>query len=298
MPVLSIIGCRILEDELAHVLCSDCQLQRLILMDNPECSGLAAKLQRFHRPHLILGQEALDQQLAEARGKRPGSFLSRLLTGMGGSKENDYCESITVVVNILKMALHADSRMLRQAVCQNINLMSRFSDGILLFYGQCGKSLANLEEDLEDLPCHLFFLEDDSCQMVDDCIAAALGGNEQYGKTLESHPGIGIYFTPMWACNWREMDMEARRSGKSAGLGKMLKDLGYGKIARLDTGLSFTSSYETEERIEELAKDSRLEVVCLQGGTEVSDRCYALAKKRLLKARNNRILQPSASGIR
>ncbi len=44
MPVLSIIACGMLEDELAYVLSSDRELVQLILVENSEHFGLQRKL--------------------------------------------------------------------------------------------------------------------------------------------------------------------------------------------------------------------------------------------------------------
>jgi hypothetical protein len=44
MPVLSIISCGMLEDELTHVLSKDKELNHLILVDAAEIYGLARKL--------------------------------------------------------------------------------------------------------------------------------------------------------------------------------------------------------------------------------------------------------------
>ncbi len=40
MPVLSIIACDMLEDELAYVLSKDSELEQLILVEKMECFGL------------------------------------------------------------------------------------------------------------------------------------------------------------------------------------------------------------------------------------------------------------------
>ncbi len=44
MPVLSIIACDMLEDELAYVLSKDSELEQLILVEKMECFGLQRKL--------------------------------------------------------------------------------------------------------------------------------------------------------------------------------------------------------------------------------------------------------------
>lgn len=83
--------------------------------------------------------------------------------------------------------------------------MSRFSDRILIFYGTCGHSLSNLEKDFESLGCGLYFLKDENGETVEECISAALGGNDVYARTLVNADGEGtFYLTPMWASNWEE----------------------------------------------------------------------------------------------
>jgi len=157
-------------------------------------------------------------------------------------------EEIIIAVNVLKMALHIDNRILRTEVCKNIERMSQYSDGILLFYGLCGNALQDLEVP-QGRHCTLFFLTDDSGKRVDDCIAAALGGNSQYAEALSNHPEVGYYCTPMWVSSLDYTDREVRKYNiehhlKPKSFGDILVELGYSKIARLDTGLKFISDFE------------------------------------------------------
>ena len=78
MLVLGIIACKALEDELAHVLSDDHDLRHLILIDNPDCFDLSRKLRSRNRSHLLAA-----------------------------------CEEIIIVVNVLTIALHIDSKILR-----------------------------------------------------------------------------------------------------------------------------------------------------------------------------------------
>ena len=80
-----------------------------------------------------------------------------------------------VVVSLLRLGLHSDLELLRAAVYDEVRNLSAFSDSILIFYGRCGDSLAQVKEDLADLSCPLYFLNDDKGQTIDDCIAVALG---------------------------------------------------------------------------------------------------------------------------
>ena len=117
---------------------------------------------------------------------------------------------------------------------------------------------------------------------MDDCIAAALGGNKRYEETLSGFPGVGVFFTPMWAFNWRDIDKEVGKSSKSQSLGSMLNSLGYKKVAKLDTGLHYISDFEVESKIGEFATSYNLEIVGLLGSTEIADLCYQRAKEGVL----------------
>jgi hypothetical protein len=287
--VLGIIACGMLEDELAHVLCSDSGVRHLLLIDSPEILGLARKLRSRNRSHLIVSHEAVPDLLADIMKGRSSRFLFPFMNKIGltffGRVQQNRGQELTVVVSLLKKALHSDEKLLREEVYWSIKDHSTFSDGILIFFGLCGNALADLEEDFRHLPCPLYFLADSEGKRIDDCIAAAFGGNREYAEALSSFPGVGIFFTPMWAYHWREIDREVRRSSKSKDLGRMLTDLGYGKVARLDTGLKFISDFEIESKINDFARLYNLEIIRLHGGTKVVERCYWQAKGNLMAGR-------------
>jgi hypothetical protein len=83
----------------------------------------------------------------------------------------------------------------------------------------------------------------------------------------------------MWAFNWREIEKEANKSSKSQSLGSMLNSLSYQKVAMLDTGLHYTEDFGVESKVGEFASLYNLKIVCLQGSTEIVDRCYQQAKE-------------------
>jgi hypothetical protein len=287
VPVLSIIACRILEDELTRVLSLDHTLRHLFLVDNLDGMGLSRKLRAQNRAHLLVAMEEIPDRLKDIQkgnfnfGKIIKLLLNRFHFDLGRESGNAGEQELVVVVNVLKMALHSDGKLLKDEVYKNIRDMSRFSNGILLFYGLCGNSLGNIGIDLRELGCPIYFLTDKDDKQVDDCIAVALGGNKQYEETLSGFPGVGIFFTPMWAFNWREIDKEVSKSSKSQNLGSMLNSLGYQRVARLDTGLHYISDFEVESKISEFASSYSLEIVGLQGNTEIADRCYRQAKDEI-----------------
>ncbi len=164
MPVLGIIACRALEDELAHVLSEDREVRHLILIDNPECFGLSGKLRSKNRPHLLTALEDIPEMLSGIRKTGPRMLKPLLerfrlcsLLGKGGEAD----EETIIVVNVLKFALHIDNKLLRDEVSKNVDIMSQFSDSILLFYGRCGNALQDIEPP-QGRHCPLSFLTDDS----------------------------------------------------------------------------------------------------------------------------------------
>ena len=273
MPVLSIVACRMLEDELVHLLSADGEVRELLLVDGRECLSLSAKLRAQNRPHLLLGLNKIAPHLQE-RQSRPSGILSR--------SSHRKAAELTVVVSPLRLGLHSDLDLLKSAVYDNIRRLAAFSDGILIFYGKCGNALADLEHDLSDLACPLYFLTDERGERIDDCIALALGGNKNYDRTLAEHQDVALFMTPMWACNWKAMGEEAA-SGKRLDLGAMLKGTGMKKVARIDTGLCFEQGFI--ETVDGFAREFGLQRIELPGGTAVARGCYERAKSRLLTAR-------------
>jgi len=286
LPVLGIIACRALEDELAHVLSDDHELRHLILIDNLDCFNLSRKLRSKNRSHLLEAWGDIPEMLNGISRTGPGILKplldrSRRLCSLLG-KTGNAGEDVIIVVNVLKIALHIDNKVLRAEVSKNIEFMSQFSDSILLFYGRCGNAL----KDIETPPgkhCPLFFLTDGSGERVDDCIAAALGGNRQYGEALSSNQGVGYFCTPMWASSLDYTDREVRKYNiehhlKPKSFGDILVELGYSKIATLDTGLKFISDFEVESMVSDFASLYHLEVVRLHGSVKIAERCYRQAK--------------------
>jgi len=283
MPTLSIISCRMLEDEIVHLLSSDGQVDELLLLDGKEISSLSRKLKSQNRPHIMLARESIGSHLREKRSGT-GGFISRL--GIHASR----AEGLTVVVSLLRLGLHSNLELLRAAVYDEIRRMSAFSEGILIFYGRCGDSLAHLDEDLADLSCPLYYLTDSQGQRIDDCIATALGGNEEYDRTLSDHNDVAVFLTPMWASSWKSMKEEIASSGSGRDLRAMLKGSGLKRVARIDTGLSFEKGFE--EKVDGFAREFSLERIDLSGGTSVAEKSYERAKICLLAAETARAPLP------
>jgi hypothetical protein len=275
MPVLSIIACRMLEDELVHLLSADEEVRELILVDGRECMRLSGKLREENRPHImVLGLDRIALHLKE-RQSRPNGIFSR-------RSAQPKATDLVVVISVERIGLHSDLELIKAAVYDNIRRLSAFSDGILIFYGKCGGALADVEHDHPDLSCPLYLLTDERGERIEDCIALALGGNENYDRTLAEHQDVALFMTPMWASNWKAMGQEDAASGKRRDLGAMLKGTGLRKVARIDTGLHFEMGFL--EKVDGFAREFGLERIAMQGGTVVAEGSYKRAKRGLLAA--------------
>lgn len=186
---------------------------------------------------------------------------------------------MTVIASVLRRGLHTDIELLKSEVYRNIREMSSFSDGILIFYGTCGHSLINLEKAFEALECPLYFLKDDKGEIVEDCISAALGGNDVYARTLVNCGGAGtFYLTPMWASSWKKM-REETRSFPSDFDRKYLKR--YERVARINTGLPCDPDFNNN--IRDFARFFNMNIVELKGNATIAEQCYKNAKNGVVE---------------
>ena len=280
MPVLSIIACGMLEDELAYVLSSDRDLAQLILIENSEHFGLQRKLKSMGCLPALIPLDRLPEILIREHGQSLPAILKPLccfdfIKKILHKLENQDKPKVTVVANMLKRGLHADVEKVRVEVYRKIMEMSRFSDRILIFYGTCGHSLSNLEKDFQNLGCQLYFLKDEKGETVEDCISAALGGNDVYSRALVNSEGAGtFYLTPMWASNWDENPKDNAIFSSESDK-KFLKL--YGRAAKINTGLSYEPDFD--KNVRDFALFFNLKIVELQGSKKIAEQSYQNAKK-------------------
>lgn len=275
-----------LEDEVVHLLSSDRVVRELLLVDGRESMSLSGKLKAQNRPHILLALEIIKGHIRETKSRQRGIFSQ-------WRDRSPKAADLVVVVSMLRLGLHSNLEHLKAAVYDDIKNLSAFSDGILIFYGKCGNSLADLEHDLTGLPCPLYFLTDERCERIDDCIAVALGGNENYDHALTENQEVALFMTPMWASNWNAMGQEDAPSGKPLDLREMLKGTGMKKVARIDTGLSFEKGFY--EKVDGFAREFGLETIELPGTVAVAEDSYEKAKRSLLAIQNRSV--PSSRKI-
>ncbi len=260
MPVLTLICCRMFEDEIVHLLENDPLAKDVFVVNNDESEGMKRKLTASGVAHQLVPLESLN----------PDFF-----------KKDDF----QVVIQVLEFALHAIPTKLKDEVYANIHKFTPISDGILLFYGLCGNILRDIDKDFEDHQCKVSILKEPNGEIIDDCIGAVLGGRDAYLQTLKSFKGEGTFFlTPMWAANWRDMLV-------SSGFGKDRDDIktsrfvfetvGYKHVARVETGLTYEKDFYSQ--VDEFAELFDFDILSIPANLDTLKACYMDVRNSVLE---------------
>jgi hypothetical protein len=287
MPVLSIIACEMLEEELVYILSKDYDLDQLIVVENRQSFRFVRKLKARNCRFRLYPMDKVPFILKEVHSpislKIPNLLSKRLFSGKIENNKNDNRKKgkrVTIVVNVLRLGLHIDSEILKSEVYRNLREMTTFSDGILIFYGKCGDSLKNLESDFEKQGCPLYFLKDVNGKVADDCISVALGGNDTYSEVLKDGSGTGAFFlTPMWASSWKEMKSELTSSSDFDE--NYLKSPLYNKVIKINNEIF--NGEEFDKDVLSFAHTYDMSIVEMKGSIKVSKNSYMNAKNDICK---------------
>lgn len=263
MSVLSILGCKTLQDEIVWLLSNDSQVEKIIISANDHIVELTEKLDDQHTSYSIVPLEKIPHAL-----------------------ENADKDKLTVVVNLLEIGLHWVPKELKSRVYESIGQMTPFSNGILLFYGLCGNVLGDVEEDfsLEKDGCVVRILWDDE-RIVDDCIGATVGGGANYLKLLKEHSKEpAFFFTPMYAHAWRELlnvDQYSPDPEKALKMAKMVNDMaGYSRVAKINTGLTYVKNID--KKLDNFAElFGGYSIFEIEGDQEIFKKCYLSIKDEI-----------------
>lgn len=266
MPLLTIISCKVLQDEIIHILKNDSSVDNILVVDTGEQDYFLEKLHAQNLDYVVLDPEML----------APGTKSYRTDPGM-----------YSVMVFMMELALHEFPRMLRDEVYKRINELSCYSDAILLFYGLCGNVFDKLDDDFSHLEtlCPVRILKDDT-RTVDDCIGATLGGCGEYLAALKKFSSQGTFlFTPMYAHAWKEiMKIDPDKPEKSIKMMKKVNEItGYARVAKVRTGLDYTENFD--EKIKEFAEIFGFEILEIEGKQDIFVSCYEDIKKELFHSR-------------
>ena len=262
--VLAAIACPILEDELIYSIGKDREISKVYLLDNRHARSIKIKLKKKKIKHKVVGEE---------------EFFS----GSCAIPNDSY----TVVIWMMDLGLHEEPTDLGAALKKYMISMQEHADAIVLYYGLCGNGLKDIDVWAKDnLNVPMSIIRDKDGNIVDDCIAAAIGGTKQYLNLLRKYPGI-MYFTPAFATNYDDLlgRMELFK-GVDVGDETMLKMVfemaDYHEVMKIDTGLGDPEEFQAAT--EKFAKRMDFEILTLEDGwctLEPADRVYAEAKNSL-----------------
>lgn len=286
MPLLSIVACEMLEDELVYVLSTDFEIKYLFVIENRNSFRFVQKLKSENLRPLVFFSDRLHSIVSERNRRSPDSFMKRfsnipILKQMCDALDRKKERELTVVVNLLRKDLHSDIDKLHSEVYLNAKEMSKISDGILLFYGKCGYGSENVQDDLQRLDCPVYFLRDDERNVVDDCVSVALGGNDVYTKTMLFGNGRGaIYATPMWLSSMNETDYKSTVSYQDAK--KYLSSPMYNLLFKINNHNYKDNNFH--RNASEFATLFDMEIVNTDGTMDVAINSYMEAKTSIYES--------------
>lgn len=281
MPFLTIVSCRIFEDELTYILKNDTEnlssAERVQIFVNEDDTSLTLRQKLSSQGiHFSLYSDA-DIISFE-------SPLNRFFENSSVSRD-DLC----ILVHVIPFSMEARPDKIKDAVYSVVSDYTIFSDAVLVMYGLCGNVLGGIEKDLSTSSCSVFILKDSDGNFVDDCICASVGGRARYMDiTNEMDRGVGIYFlTPMQAVHWKEI---AVLSGLTPDPDdeKMLRMVfeysGYKYVGKIDTGLYFEPKFH--EKTDEFCKKTGLEIVALNGTYQIPEQNFKRVKNYVLSKKS------------
>lgn len=263
MPLLTILSCKILQDEIVHILENDVTVDEILVVGNGQENDFTTKLRMVGLQYKLLSPAKLQIDTEQYK--------------------NDP-QKYTVMVYMVELALHEFPKILKAEIYKLLDELSKCSSGILLFYGLCGNVFDKLHIDFSHLEksCPVRILRDDT-RTVDDCVGATLGGCKEYLATLKKFSEHGTFlFTPMFAHAWKEiMRIDPDKPEKSIKMLKKVNEMtGYKRVAKIRTGLYYTENFD--EKVQEFAEIFDFEVLEIEGGQGIFVKCYEEMKKDLI----------------
>ncbi|MCL2711871.1 MAG: DUF1638 domain-containing protein [Methanomassiliicoccaceae archaeon] len=257
---LGVIACPILEDELIYSISKDNEISKIYLLDNRHARSIKPKLIKKGIEHEIVNEE---------------DFMN------GPRAANDGYE---IAIWMMDLGLHEEPVDLKEAIKECMFRMQEHADAIVLYYGLCGNGLKDIDIWAKDnLRIPMTIIRDNEGKIVDDCIAAAIGGTKKYLALLRKYPGI-MYFTPAFATNYDDLlgRMELFK-GVDTGDDSMLKMVfemaDYHEVMKVDTGLGDQDEFQAA--VEKFANRMGFDILTLEDGwvtLEPADRVYGEAK--------------------
>jgi hypothetical protein len=254
---LGLIGCRLFEDEVVHVISHDEGVDQVILVDDHESKDFESKLKAASSVRII----KINEEEVSSLSLLPG---------------------YSVFIWLKPMALHQKPEKLRDDIISTLHKVGGICDSVLLFYGLCGNAFRHVEKDTSFSKVPVVILRDAKGQIVDDCIGCVLGGTDEYLDQLKKSSGT-FFLTPMWAANWRELFNKVQilaDPNDIEGAKYVFKCVGYKKVMKMDTGLG--DQEEFNRQVDEFSRLFAFERGTVKCTLEVVERSYLRAKASAL----------------
>ena len=259
---LFLLGCKIMEDEIVHVLANDRDVGKIVIIDNGEITDFVEKIKNVGIVPEILPKE---------------TFWSR-------HEQNSYgTNQFNVVVLIQPKHLHSSPKKLKDTTYKTIKEQEAYVDSILLFYGSCGKAFNDLDNTFYGLDVNVHILGERKMsytKQVTDCISAVVGGDEKYHSLLKQYPDA-LFFTPLWSSNWDILFGDIEKNIKSdMKKKKFFKMMGVKTLIKIDTGINYETEFDL--KINQFAAKFDFKVKEISGTSAIIEQCYANVKDKIL----------------
>ena len=112
MTLMSIIACRIFEDEIIHLIRNDPQITKILVLNSLDAAGVLRKLSENAIEHIVCSPTEIEDFVCS-------------------EQDTNYF----LLVNMLGFSLDASPQLLKDSVYKEINTMAEYADTILIFYG-------------------------------------------------------------------------------------------------------------------------------------------------------------------
>jgi hypothetical protein len=258
--VLGIVGCQVLEDEMAYVVASDSDAEQIMIIDSTTQKTIADKIKKMAPDKIV---KCIDENCNIKQFQLPAGM--------------------SIILWLKPISLHQSPPLLREEVLKAINRIEPLTKSILIFYGQCGNAFRSLEMITAGARVPVTILRDNDGSLIDDCFGTELGGKEEYRTFLVNQPGPAYILNTMWAANWRVFMQDVQMlhdSNNVEEVKEVFEYMDYRVAIGLNTGLGDQDVFERQ--LEEFASIFDLQMEHHRATLKIVENSYNEAKKFLI----------------
>jgi hypothetical protein len=248
--VIGLLTCEVLEDEMAHILSHDPDIDKVTFIESDPASDIMRALRELMGDRLAIIKNAAD-------------FLPNPAVS---------CE---VLAAMLRVGLHMDKSLLREGVAEQARVLSERSDVLMLGYGLCGNVLLDIEKQLAGLSCPIVMPQNQDGSTIDDCVCLVLGGTEKYLDQVRREAGTW-FVTPGWLKHWETLLVKELHCRDISMVKWIFKKADYKRVLMVDTGVGNRETLRTETETFAAAFEFYVEEV--KGSLDILKRAFDQAK--------------------